>query len=27
VQDSWTVYAKHTIRLEIDLDAPDGTPN
>jgi hypothetical protein len=26
VQDSWTVRAKHTIHIEIDLDAPDGTP-
>jgi hypothetical protein len=25
-QYSWTVCAKHTIHLEIDLDAPDGTP-
>jgi hypothetical protein len=26
VQDSWTVSATRTIRLEIDLDAPDRTP-
>ena len=26
VQDWCTVYAKHTIGLEIVLDAPDGTP-
>jgi hypothetical protein len=26
VQDSWTVCGKRTIRSEIDLDAPDGTP-
>jgi hypothetical protein len=26
VQDSWMVCAKHTIHLEINLDAPDGTP-
>jgi hypothetical protein len=26
MQDSWMVRAKHTIRSEIDLDAPDGTP-
>jgi hypothetical protein len=26
VQDSWKVCAKRTIRSEIDLDAPDGTP-
>jgi hypothetical protein len=25
MQDTWTVCAKHTIHLEIDLDAPDGT--
>jgi hypothetical protein len=25
-QDGCTVCAKCTIRLEIDLDAPDGTP-
>jgi hypothetical protein len=24
-QDSWTVYAKHAIHVEIDLDAPDCT--
>jgi hypothetical protein len=26
VQDRYTVCAKHTIGLEIILDAPDGTP-
>jgi hypothetical protein len=26
VQVRWTVCAKHTIGLEIILDAPDGTP-
>jgi hypothetical protein len=26
VQDSWTAHTNHTIRSEIDLDAPDGTP-
>jgi hypothetical protein len=26
VQDRCTVCAKHTIGLEIILDAPDGTP-
>ena len=26
VQDKCTVCAKHTIGLEIVLDAPDGTP-
>jgi hypothetical protein len=26
MQDSWMVRAKRTIRSEIDLDAPDGTP-
>jgi hypothetical protein len=26
VQESWMVRAKRTIRSEIDLDAPDGTP-
>jgi hypothetical protein len=26
-QDRRTVCAKHTIRLEIVLDAPDGTPS
>jgi hypothetical protein len=26
VQDRYTVYAEHTIGLEIVLDAPDGTP-
>jgi hypothetical protein len=26
VQDSWMVRTKRTIRAEIDLDAPDGTP-
>jgi hypothetical protein len=26
VQDRWTVHGKRTIRSEIDLDAPDGTP-
>jgi hypothetical protein len=26
VQYSWTVCAKRTIRSEIDLDAPNGTP-
>jgi hypothetical protein len=26
VQDSWTVCAKCTIRLDIDLDTSDGTP-
>ena len=26
VQDRCTVCAKHTIGLEIVLDAPDGTP-
>jgi hypothetical protein len=26
VQDSWMVCTKRTIRSEIDLDAPDGTP-
>jgi hypothetical protein len=26
MQDSCTVCAKHTIGLEIILDAPDGTP-
>ena len=26
VQDRCTVYAKHTMGLEIILDAPDGTP-
>jgi hypothetical protein len=26
VQDSWTVCTKRTIRSEIDLDTPDGTP-
>jgi hypothetical protein len=26
-QDRFTVYAKHTIVLEIILDAPDGTPS
>jgi hypothetical protein len=26
VQDRCMVYAKHTIDLEIILDAPDGTP-
>jgi hypothetical protein len=27
VQDRCTVCAKHTIGLEIILDAPDGTPS
>jgi hypothetical protein len=26
MQDRYTVCAKHTISLEIVLDAPDGTP-
>ena len=26
VQDRCTVYAKHTIGLDIVLDPPDGTP-
>jgi hypothetical protein len=26
VQDSWTARTNRTIRSEIDLDAPDGTP-
>jgi hypothetical protein len=26
VQDRYTVCAKHTVGLEIILDAPDGTP-
>jgi hypothetical protein len=26
VQDSWTVRTNRTMRPEIDLDAPDGTP-
>jgi hypothetical protein len=26
VQDSWMLCTKRTIRSEIDLDAPDGTP-
>jgi hypothetical protein len=27
MQDRCTVYAEHTIRSEIILDAPDGTPS
>jgi hypothetical protein len=27
MQDRFTVFNKHTICLEIILDAPDGTPN
>jgi hypothetical protein len=26
-QDRCTIYAEHTIGLEIILDAPDGTPS